>query len=188
MLGLFFGLIIKKGARGVRWKQLKQSKYFVSDHGQIRRTMQSRIQKPSKSHGYFIVGLSYGGKRYTKRVARLVAEAFIPNPNNYPCINHKDGVKTNNHVSNLEWCTQAYNVRHAWANGLCKPSLGDKNLGKRSSKPVINHKGEIFPSMTDAQRKLGFDRSLISKCVRGIYKQTHGYKWRYYKIKKVRTN
>ena len=72
--------------------------------------------------GYKRVTLTLDGRRQVVvRIHRVVAELFIPNPFDLPCVNHKDGNKENNHVSNLEWCTHKYNTNHAWANGLCKP-------------------------------------------------------------------
>lgn len=78
-----------------------------------------RVLKPNPNlKGYLQVGLTLNGKKYPKRVHRLVAEAFIPNPHNLPQINHKDGNKLNNSVSNLEWCTNRENIKHSWDNGM----------------------------------------------------------------------
>lgn len=76
------------------------------------------------SKGYEIVDLYKNGKRKTVRVHRLVAEAFIPNNDNKPEVNHIDGNKHNNNVDNLEWVTKKENCRHAWNNNLIKPSYG----------------------------------------------------------------
>lgn len=69
-------------------------------------------------HGYMKVHTTVNNKQVTRYVHRLVAECFIPNPNNLPQVNHKDGIKTNNNVDNLEWCTSAENHRHAREIGL----------------------------------------------------------------------
>lgn len=84
-------------------------------------TMNARelIMKPQPDpKGYLRIQLSLDKQKTTHKIHRLVAQAFIPNPNNLPQVNHKDGIKHNNIVSNLEWCDNAYNQKHAWANHL----------------------------------------------------------------------
>lgn len=69
--------------------------------------------------GYWRVGLWMGGRRTSHIVSRLLATAFIPNPEGKPFVNHRDGDKKNNRLENLEWCTAQENTKHAWINGLC---------------------------------------------------------------------
>lgn len=71
--------------------------------------------------GYYYIYLAVHGKRYPKRLHRLLGEHFIPNSNNEYCINHKDGNKLNNSLDNLEWCSLAYNTQHEFRTGLAKP-------------------------------------------------------------------
>ena len=102
------------------WKPIKdfEDKYEVSNLGRIRNIRTNHILKMTNQYGnYFSIILYDGVRRKTTRVHRLVAEAFIPNPNNYSCVNHKDMNKQNNCVDNLEWCTQSYNSNHAIQNG-----------------------------------------------------------------------
>ena len=97
------------------WKEIEgyAGLYEVSNCGNIRSLKFGRKLNPVvNSSGYKLISLSKEGKRKSFSVHRLVAEAFIPNYNNYPCINHKDENKTNNQVSNLEWCTQKYNCNY----------------------------------------------------------------------------
>lgn len=76
-------------------------------------------------HGYKQVFICVRNKHYMRYVHRLVAECYLPNPNNYAEVNHKDGDKANNNVDNLEWCTRSENLRHAIRTGL-KPPNSDK--------------------------------------------------------------
>lgn len=88
--------------------------------GKVRTGKEHYLTPSLSTTGYFKVCLVKNHKKKDEKVHRLVATAFIPNPENKPNINHKDGNKTNNTVTNLEWCTQAENVKHAWSTGLRK--------------------------------------------------------------------
>lgn len=109
------------------WKDIPgyEGKYQVSNTGRVRslnygRTGKIKVLKQgTKDNGYKVVVIYKNGKRKKYLVHRLVAQAFIPNPNNYPIINHKDENKTNNAVWNLEWCTYEYNVNY----GNCKQKI-----------------------------------------------------------------
>lgn len=105
------------------WKDVKgfEGIYLVSDTGVIKRkdNKYGAIIKPSKTtRGHLQVFLRIPNIRTHIYVHRAVAEAFIPNPNSLPCVNHKDGNKENNNVNNLEWCTYSENTQHAWDTGL----------------------------------------------------------------------
>ena len=108
------------------WRTIaRNNNYEVSNYGRIRRKCNKRIKiaETCKS-GYPTIRLSYGipGKGTHYSIHKLVAEAFLPNPKGLPCVNHIDGDKTNNYVDNLEWCTYSHNNKHAYDNGLKKPS------------------------------------------------------------------
>lgn len=105
--------------------------YYITNDGQVysRHNRNHRIRKmtPPKTHvGYYQVGLYDGNKRRFIGVHRLVAEAFIPNPDNKQCINHKNGIRTDNRVENLEWVTYSENMLHSYSvlkrkhSGVCK--------------------------------------------------------------------
>lgn len=102
--------------------------YEISNLGRIRNTKTKKIRKINLyKTGYCFVSGSLGSRenKITFRIHRVVAETFIPNPNNLPEVNHKDGNKSNNQVSNLEWCTGAENMKHASENGLLRPKHGE---------------------------------------------------------------
>lgn len=128
--------------------------YFVSSCGKIFNSDGVEM-KSDKSARYDRVKLIINGKSITKSIHRLVAEAFIPNPNNYPQVNHIDGIKMNNNVSNLEWCTASENELHAYRTGLKKGIwTGKKGSEFPLSIPVVCiETGEVFPCTREAANK-----------------------------------
>lgn len=105
------------------WKQILECpKYEVSNLGNIRHIKTGKLRKvTTESKLYDYIGLeNTHGKIKQYRIHRLVALAFINNPENFPIVNHIDGNKNNNKASNLEWCNYSYNTLHAYKNGLIK--------------------------------------------------------------------
>ena len=93
--------------------------YSVTKDGRIYSHISNRFLKEyNHNHGYLSTAFHKDGKSHSKLIHRVVAEAYLPNPDNLPTVNHKDGDKTNNNVSNLEWCSYADNNLHAIENGL----------------------------------------------------------------------
>ena len=129
------------------------------------------------NYGYLVVTLHKNGKQKVKKIHRLVTEAFIPNPNNYPDVNHRDEEKDNNELSNLEWCDKGYNNNHGTRN---------RRIGQKKSKKVraVNvETGEIitFSSATETRNK-GFSIGAVSTACRGIYcggNLYRGHRWSY---------
>ena len=135
------------------------------------------------NRGYLRVALSKDGKQYTMKVHRLVAQHFIPNPNNLPEVNHKNECKTDNRVENLEWVSHIQNTRY----GTRSKRIAEKNRivqrnDKTKSKVVLQYSldGEFikeWQSTNEIKRQLGFGH--ISECCNGKYKQMYGFIWRY---------
>lgn len=171
------------------WKDIKnfEGLYQVSDHGDIKsiertktnnagtQRVEERILKQRRDKdGYLVVCLSKEGKHYGRRVNRLVAEAFIPNPECLPVVNHKDENKQNNEADNLEWCTVRYNT--CYGDGLRK-------MAAKQGRPVIqvlngNIIGEYY-STGNASKETGIPQGNIYKACAGERRIAGGYEWRF---------
>ena len=104
-------------------KSINYLGYEVFENGEVYSKRLNKVLKPGIfGHGYELICIHYLGKRKTLNLHRLIAKLFIPNPDNKPCINHKNGIKTDNRVENLEWCTYSENMVHATKNGLSRYS------------------------------------------------------------------
>ena len=161
-------------------------KYEVSNHGRVKSLHRGGMRilkiKPNKQ-GYKQARLQKNGKDKLFSVHRLVATAFIPNPDNLPVVNHIDENPSNNRVDNLEWCTQQHNTQHSshkWKE-KSKPEewkQSIKRAGNPNAKKVIClETGEIFSCIKEAHEKYGGD---IGGCCRGVKKTAGGYHWMYY--------
>ncbi|MGB2525678.1 HNH endonuclease [Flagellimonas sp. SN16] len=126
--------------------------------------------------GYLSVSFYKEGISHCFLVHRLLAKAFIPNPNNLRCINHKDGNKLNNSLDNLEWCTYSHNNKHAIENGLREVVVPD------NSRPLIQKTKDgivlkIWKSAKEAALVLGFEQRGIGKAIRNEKPSYKGYAW-----------
>lgn len=179
------------------WKTIDEfDNYEINKRGEIRNKTTGRTKKPTlATNGYYYVTLYKNNKGKTLIVHRVLASAFIPNPNNLPTVNHKDGVKTNNELSNLEWTTYGENNKHAYDNGLKKvtPKMMNhaKNLHKALAEsnpygvnrnPVIAKFGGVeihYHSVEHAAESLGFHRSSIDRVLKGKRKSAKGIVFKY---------
>lgn len=158
--------------------------YQVSNSGKVRSLRRNIILKSRITRkGYERVVLRTNNIPKDYYIHRLVANAFIPNPDNLPQVNHKDENKTNNCVDNLEWCTQKYNINYG--TGIAR-RIQLFNTNGKCYKPVLQYTLEgIFikewKSIIDVQRNLGFCQSHISACCRNIIKTAYSYIWKYKK-------
>lgn len=171
------------------WKPIEgyEGLYEVSNLGRVRSlpraTTKGKVLKPRLTKfGYARVNLWRNGKSRLFLVHRLVAAAFISNPENKPQVNHIDENKANNCADNLEWCTNLENHNHGTINQrISATQTNDPN----KSKPVamFSKCGDllgIFPSMSEAERKTGICPQCISCCCNGKYKSAGGYIWKFY--------
>lgn len=165
--------------------------YEVSNHGNVRNTKTGRLLKDTDHKGYRCVTLSNDTKRLYVTIHRLVAMAFLDNPKNLPSVNHIDCNKSNNHVSNLEWCTQSENLKHSWLKGTTKFTenmrraatrtiMAEVEKQKRSVVCMLNDKVlATYESASNAARLINGSQAHISDCCNGKRKHHKGYSWKW---------
>lgn len=180
------------------WKNIKEFEniYQISNYGNIRNIKKHKLMKPfiSKKTGYYQIDLCKNGCKKRYSIHRLVAETFILNSNNLPQVNHKNEIKIDNRVENLEWCTHKYNSNY----GTIKQRIGLKSsqrkhseeakqkISKALSKPIIQYsKDNTFikewNSAYEVKRNLGITVSNINDCCNNKRKTASGYIWKFKK-------
>lgn len=176
------------------WKDIEGygGTFQVSNLGRVktfnyRNSGKEKVLKPKKHNkGYLQVQLMKGEQNKMFTIHRLVAQAFLPNPQNLPCVNHKDEDKTNNNVENLEWCDRSYNVRYSMdlhperiANRKNSPRYG-KRMGLKVNQ--YNKNGELIKTWDNSrtiQNQTGMSDWSIAECCRGKRHTAYGYIWQY---------
>ena len=167
--------------QGSNWGRVKSLDRWVKDTNGSLRFYKGRILKPgTNTCGYLQVSLYKNGKEKIFYVHRLVAEAFIPNPNNLPEVNHRDENKQNNSVENLEWCDRLYNVRYG--TGIERQKKKQLNNIK-TSKTVVQYTldGKFireWKSTAECGRN-GYNQRHVSECCKGKIKKHKNFIWKY---------
>jgi len=163
------------------WKTINdyEGLYQVSNYGEIKSLQHYRgkenILRQRIKRGYYTIGLRKQNKRKWYIVHRLVAMAFIPNPNNLPQINHKDENKLNNNVENLEWCDALYN--NCYGKRLNKVSNSNKTKKQVIQYDLNMNKLNIYNSIASASRSTNTNITSISKCINNKRKTANNYIW-----------
>lgn len=173
-------------------RQLSEYPYYAADElGNIYSRHNGdgwRLLKPRIiNSGYHVISFWKDSKRYAKTVHRVIANEFIPNPMRKECVNHKNGVKTDNRIENLEWVTKQENSQHSYkvlGNKYSTPAKGIYGKYHWCSKKISQYDMDwnllhTFDSLQCIKRKHKFDPSQISKAARGVLKTSYGYKWKY---------
>lgn len=157
------------------WKSVPNygNKYEVSNLGRVRNE-KGDILKPFATHGgYYMVALHENGIKTNVRLHRLVAQMFVPNPDCKPEVNHKNGIKSDNNATNLEWCSRSENMHHAYRNGFQRKGAFPIR------KVICLEDGLIYQTIGEAARAYNIHRETVrSSCVR-LYKRGK-YTFRYF--------
>ena len=155
------------------WKTIKaHPNYEVSNLGNVRHIKKKQNRMPQDNGtGYKFISIKENGKNINLYIHRIVAEAFVANPEGKEFVNHLDENKTNNAASNLEWTTRLENNNYGTRN---------EKISKAKSKPVYCVElDKVFEGAKAAAAELGANDKSICKCCRGIYKTAGNYHWRY---------
>ena len=145
--------------------------YYVSNKGRVKNLDGEILTGGKDKDGYRQVTLCFNHKQYNRRICRLVAIAFIENPLNLPIVNHRDEVKNNDYIDNLEWCTIAYNN-----------SYGSR-LSKTRKKVRCIETGIIYDGLHVAEKQTGIRHQNICQCCKNPNRTAGGYHWEYYNNK-----
>ena len=147
--------------------------YQISNLGRIKslRSGKEKILKPQFDGRYYHVILFKDKMHRQRNVHRLVAETFIPNPNKFPQVNHKNEIKTDNKVENLEWCTSKYNLNYG--------TTQERRIFAQQKPIICVETGKQYESAINAGKQLGICHKHICDCCKGRRKTTGGYHWKY---------
>lgn len=154
------------------------SSYRISGNGNI---INEAIKKQRTCKGYSVVSIKYNNVKKALKVHRLVAITFLDNPQKKPEVNHKNGVKSDNRVENLEWVSSSENSIHAFATGLRKQYTGEAHYNSIRIKQYSKEGALIkeWGAMADACRVYDIKPQSLSSCLTGKSRTSGGFKWEY---------
>ena len=169
------------------WKSIDgfEGFYEVSNFGNVRSLnyhnwgIVKNLTPTIDRYGYERVCLCKNGKQFNRLVHRMVATAFIGNPDNLPQINHLNEIKTDNRAENLEWCSAKDNVNHGTRNERMSKSKRNTNCRAIVQSDLQGKEIRKWVSFMEVNRVLGYDVGFLARCCKGRCETAYGYKWRY---------
>ena len=170
-----------------KWKTVKgfEGLYEISNLGNVRSLnyhnwgIVKNLTPVMDKDGYLRVCLSKNGKQYNGTVHRMVAQAFIENPNSFPQINHINEDKSDNRVENLEWCDCLYNNNHGTRNNRISKSKRNTKCKKVVQTDLNGNVIREWVSLNEIMRVLGFNAAFVARCCHGVKPTAYGYRWQY---------
>lgn len=161
--------------------RIKSLERYKKNHSKMKKVEEKILAQTKDKNEYFTVLLSRDGKSKRFKVHRLVANAFIINTDGLLEVNHKNGIKTDNKLENLEWCSRNENMQHASKMNLMKPCIGNNNP---LSKTIIQYDKDMnkiaeYGCIREIERKTRYRNQNISHCCNGKFKTAYGYIWRF---------
>jgi hypothetical protein len=174
------------------WKQIEEYDYEINYNGVVRRISNKKVKKSHlRKSGYVAIQLCFDNKRKSFYLHRILAKCFIINPENKKYVNHINGIKSDNSVENLEWCTHSENMLHAFKNNLSKPHSKLKKLqqkeAEKKKKKVYHYDNKLnllntFNSVKEAEKELDYKGNIAKYCRtnkitnKGIFSYTELYR------------
>ena len=156
-------------------KQFRNTQYFISEDGKVFNKKGKQIsikirKEPKSSFERAYISLNINKKQQHFTLSRIIAEVYIPNPDNLPQVNHKDGNPLNNHYSNLEWCNQSDNIKHAIKTGL-KNMLGENNTSSKLTIKLVKEIRDLYSKGNISLRALAEKYNVSYTTIRYVVKR-----------------
>ena len=154
-----------------------ETNYEISNIGRLRNVKTGVFIKPYITwNNYYKFIFRVNGKKVNKFMHRLIMEYFVPNPDNLPQVNHINGIKTDNRIENLEWCSRSHNMQHAFDNGLIKLPIGEKRYNNKYTETSVKHVIELLKTGEYTKKEIADIVDVPKSLVKAV-KQKHN--WRY---------
>lgn len=170
-------------SRVERWLPIEAKGYEVSDMGNVRRDGNLVQLQVNMSNGYRYVDLRHTCMKRSVKVARLVLETFVSNPDNKPCVDHINTIRTDDRLENLRWCTRSENMRNPITRKHCSENASKEKPSRRKTVLQLSKEGEFIREWDGVSSFCKFIGKNVAgnivACLKGRQPSAYGYKWKY---------